>query len=139
MIQIFGNILELTKGRKLYDITPKIKGWINSEKINTGLLTLNIKHTSASLLVNENYDSDVLLDLESFFTKLVVDGDEAYSHILEGPDDMSAHIRTALTQTNLSFSIKNKEINLGAWQGIFLYEHRFGNFERCVDLHFIGE
>ena len=139
MIQIFGNILELTKGRKLYDITPKIKGWINLEKINTGLLTLNIKHTSASLLVNENYDSDVLLDLESFFKKLVVDGDEGYSHILEGPDDMSAHIRTALTQTNLSFSIKNKEINLGTWQGIFLYEHRFGNFERCVDLHFIGE
>ena len=139
MIQIFGNITELTKGRKLYDITPKIKGWINLEKINTGLLTLNIKHTSASLLVNENYDSDVLLDLESFFKKLVVDGDEGYSHILEGPDDMSAHIRTALTQTNLSFSIKNKEINLGTWQGIFLYEHRFGNFERCVDLHFIGE
>ncbi len=139
MIQIFGNITELTKGRKLYDNTPKIKGWINLEKINTGLLTLNIKHTSASLLVNENYDSDVLLDLEGFFTKLVVDGDEAYSHILEGPDDMSAHIRTALTQTNLSFSIKNKEINLGTWQGIFLYEHRFGDFERCVDLHFIGE
>ena len=139
MIQIFGNILELTKGRKLYDITPKIKGWINLEKINTGLLTLNIKHTSASLLVNENYDSDVLLDLEKFFTKLVVDRDEAYSHNLEGPDDMSAHIRTALTQTNLSFSIKNKEINLGTWQGIFLYEHRFSNFERCVDLHFIGE
>ena len=120
-------------------ILRQIKGWINLEKINTGLLTLNIKHTSASLLVNENYDSDVLLDLEKFFTKLVVDGDEAYSHILEGPDDMSAHIRTALTQTNLSFSIKNKEINLGTWQGIFLYEHRFGNFERCVDLHFIGE
>ena len=139
MIQIFGSITELTKGRKLYDITPKIKGWINLEKINTGLLTLNIKHTSASLLVNENYDSDVLLDLESFFKKLVVDGDEGYSHILEGPDDMSAHIRTALTQTNISFSIKNKEINLGIWQGIFLYEHRFGNFERCVDLHFIGE
>ena len=139
MIQIFGNITELTKGRRLYDITPKIKSWINLKKINSGLLTLNIKHTSASLLVNENYDSDVLLDLEGFFTKLVVDGDEAYSHILEGPDDMSAHIRTALTQTNLSFSIKNKEINLGTWQGIFLYEHRFGNFERCVDLHFIGE
>ena len=139
MIQIFGNITELTSGRKLYDITPKIKNWINSENANTGLLTLNIKHTSASLLVNENYDSDVLLDLENFLKKLVVDGDEAYSHTLEGPDDMSAHIRTALTQTNLSFSIKNKEINLGTWQGIFLYEHRYGNFERCVDLHFIGE
>ena len=139
MIQIFGNITELTSGRKLYDITPKINDWINSENANTGLLTLNIKHTSASLLVNENYDSDVLLDLENFLKKLVVDGDEAYSHTLEGPDDMSAHIRTALTQTNLSFSIKNKEINLGTWQGIFLYEHRYGNFERCVDLHFIGE
>ena len=139
MIQIFGNITELTSGRKLYDITPKIKDWINFENANTGLLTLNIKHTSASLLVNENYDSDVLLDLENFLKKLDVDGDEAYSHILEGPDDMSAHIRTALTQTNLSFSIKNKEINLGTWQGIFLYEHRYGNFERCVDLHFIGE
>ncbi len=139
MIQIFGKITEFTTGRKLYDITPKIKDWINSENANIGLLTLNIKHTSASLLVNENYDSDVLLDLENFLKKLVVDGDEAYSHTLEGPDDMSAHIRTALTQTNLSFSIKNKEINLGAWQGIFLYEHRYGSFERCVDLHFIGE
>ena len=139
MIQIFGNINELTSGRKLYDITPKIKDWINYENTNTGLLTLNIKHTSASLLVNENYDSDVLLDLENFLKKLVVDGDEAYSHILEGPDDMSAHIRTALTQTNLSFSIKSKKINLGTWQGIFLYEHRFGSFERCIDLHFIGE
>ena len=76
MIQIFGNITELTSGRKLYDITPKIKDWINYENANTGLLTLNIKHTSASLLVNENYDSDVLLDLENFLTKLVVDGDE---------------------------------------------------------------
>ena len=113
MIQIFGNIVELTNGRKLYDITPKIKEWINLEEVNTGLLTINIKHTSASLLVNENYDSDVLIDLENFLTKLVVDGDKAYNHILEGPDDMSAHIRTALTQTNLSFSIKNKEINLG--------------------------
>ena len=139
MIQIFGNIAELTNGRKLYDITPKIKDWINAEEVNTGLLTINIKHTSASLLVNENYDSDVLIDLENFFAKLVVDGDKAYSHILEGPDDMSAHIRTALTQTNLSFSIKNKEINLGTWQGIFLYEHRFGSFERLIDLHFIGD
>ncbi len=139
MIQVFGKILQLTAGRKLYDITPEILKWINSQKIQTGLLTLNIKHTSASLLVNENYDSDVLCDLENFLLKLVIDGDKAYSHTLEGPDDMSAHIRTALTQTNLSFSIKNKKINLGTWQGIFLYEHRFGNFERCVDLHFIGD
>jgi secondary thiamine-phosphate synthase enzyme len=139
LIQCFGKILELTNGRKIHDITPKIKDWINSEEINSGLLTLNIKHTSASLLVNENYDSDVLHDLENFLAKLVIDGDEAYNHILEGPDDMSAHIRTALTQTNLSFSVRNKEINLGTWQGIFLYEHRFGCFERCVDLHFIGE
>ena len=139
MIQVFGKILQLTAGRKLYDITPGILKWINSQKIQTGLLTLNIKHTSASLLVNENYDSDVLCDLENFLSKLVIDGDKAYNHTLEGPDDMSAHIRTALTQTNLSFSIKNKKINLGTWQGIFLYEHRFGNFERCVDLHFIGD
>ena len=139
MIQCFGKILELTNGRKIQDITPKIKDWINSEEITSGLLTLNIKHTSASLLGNENYDSDVLHDLENFLAKLVIDGDEAYNHILEGPDDMSAHIRTALTQTNLSFSVRNKEINLGTWQGIFLYEHRFGCFERCFDLHFIGE
>ena len=139
MIQIFGKISELTSGRRLYDITPKIIDWIESEEIKSGLLTLNIKHTSASLLVNENYDSDVLYDLENFLSTLVIDGDESYSHTSEGPDDMSAHIRTALTQTNLSFAVRNKKLNVGTWQGIFLYEHRFGSFNRCVDLHFIGE
>ena len=138
MQQYFGDILKSTTGRRLYDITADLGDWVNDQPIEDGLLTLHIQHTSASILINENYDSDVLVDLENFFSRLVVDGDNHFIHTTEGPDDMPAHIRTALTQTNLSIPVQNKKILLGKWQGVFVFEHRYGNFNRKVKLHFIG-
>ena len=138
MQQFFGDILKSTTGRRLYDITADLGDWVNDQPIEDGLLTLHIQHTSASILINENYDSDVLVDLENFFSRLVVDGDNHFIHTTEGPDDMPAHIRTALTQTNLSIPVQNKKILLGKWQGVFVFEHRYGNFNRKVKLHFIG-
>lgn len=138
MQQFFGDILKSTTGRRLYDITADLGNWVNDQPIEDGLLTLHIQHTSASILINENYDSDVLVDLENFFSRLVVDGDNHFIHTTEGPDDMPAHIRTALTQTNLSIPVHNKKILLGKWQGVFVFEHRYGNFNRKVKLHFIG-
>ena len=107
MQQSFGDVIKTTSGRKLYDITPDLVSWINNQSINDGLLTLHIQHTSASILINENYDSDVLVDLENFFSRLVLDGDHHFTHTTEGLDDMPAHIRTALTQTNLSLPVQN--------------------------------
>lgn len=109
MNQVFEILSQKTSGRGLYDITPIIKKWLSQQTLSDGLLTLNILHTSASLLINENYDSDVLVDLENFFSRLVKDGDDNFIHTAEGDDDMPAHIRTALTQTNLSIPIKNKK------------------------------
>lgn len=139
MQQSFGDVIKTTSGRKLYDITPDLVSWINNQSINDGLLTLHIQHTSASILINENYDSDVLVDLENFFSRLVLDGDQHFTHTTEGLDDMPAHIRTALTQTNLSLPVQNKKILLGQWQGVFVFEHRYGDFKRKVKLHLIGE
>ena len=139
MQQSFGDVIKVTSGRKLYDITPDLVSWINNQSINDGLLTLHIQHTSASILINENYDSDVLVDLENFFSRLVLDGDYHFTHTTEGLDDMPAHIRTALTQTNLSLPVQNKKILLGQWQGVFVFEHRYGDFKRKVKLHLIGE
>ena len=98
-----------------------------------------IKHTSASLLINENYDPDVLVDMETFFSKLVPDGYSDFIHTMEGADDMPAHIRTALTQTHLSIPIQNSVLQIGQWQGIFLYEHRFSAHNRSIATHIIGE
>ena len=126
-------------GRKLYDITPLVLNWVNALELNTGLLTLYIQHTSASLLVNENYDSDVLVDMEAFFNRLVPDGDDLFIHTTEGPDDMPAHVRSALTQTSLSIPIVQGKVALGKWQGIFLFEHRLEAMTRRVLLHVIGE
>lgn len=128
-----------TQGRKLYDITPEITSWAEESGFLTGLLTIYIQHTSASLLINENYDSDVLVDLEAFFKRLVPDGDPLFIHTIEGPDDMPAHVRTALTQISLSIPLINGKAALGQWQGIFLYEHRHVASTRRVILHLIGE
>jgi secondary thiamine-phosphate synthase enzyme len=127
-----------TKGRQIYDITPQVKSWVRDCGLTTGLLTLYIQHTSASLLINENYDSDVLVDLESFFNRLVPDGDPLFIHTIEGPDDMPAHVRTALTQTHLSIPVVDGQAALGQWQGIFLYEHRHMPAQRRVITHLIG-
>ncbi|MEQ1487070.1 MAG: secondary thiamine-phosphate synthase enzyme YjbQ [Methylotenera sp.] len=128
-----------TQGRRLYDITPEVISWAKNSGLHTGLITLYIQHTSASLLINENYDADVLVDLEAFFNRLVPDGDPLFIHTVEGPDDMPAHVRTALTQTSLSIPLLDGKAALGQWQGVFLYEHRHVPSMRKVLLHLIGE
>lgn len=127
------------QGRKLYDITPQVLDWANQLGFNTGLLTLYIQHTSASLLINENYDADVLVDMEAFFKRLVPDGDDLFIHTVEGPDDMPAHVRSALTQTSLSIPILHGKLALGQWQGIFLFEHRHMPANRRIILHALGD
>ncbi len=128
-----------TSGRLFYDVTQKVLDWVDQSDFKEGLLTLYVQHTSASLLINENYDPDVLVDLESFFERLVPDGDPLFIHTAEGRDDMPAHIRTALTQTSLSIPIKQAKVALGQWQGIFLYEHRYQSHERRILMHVVGE
>jgi len=128
-----------TTGRGIYAISNKVESWVQNQNIRSGLLTLFIPHTSASLLIQENADSDVLKDLDRFFNRLVPDGDPLYDHQAEGPDDMPAHIRSALTQTQLSIPIRNKEMALGIWQGIYLFEHRIHPHTRNVLLHLLGE
>lgn len=128
-----------TQGRKLYDITPQVIDLAESAGLCTGLVTLYIQHTSASLLINENYDHDVLVDMESFFNRLVPDGDPLFIHTAEGADDMPAHVRSALTQTHLSIPLIKGKLTLGQWQGIFLYEHRHIPSHRRVIFHVMGD
>jgi secondary thiamine-phosphate synthase enzyme len=128
-----------TEGRGLYEITDQVTGWVERCGITTGLLTLFIQHTSASLTVQENADTDVTRDLEEFFRRLAPDNAEWYRHTLEGPDDMPAHIRTALTQTQLSVPVASGKPALGTWQGVFVFEHRVARHSRTVILHCLGE
>jgi len=139
-MQQFTKMIEVkSQGRRLYDITPEVTRWANQQGLSTGLLTLYIQHTSASLLINENYDSDVLVDMQAFFNRLVPDGDALFIHTLEGPDDMPAHIRTALTQTSLSIPLIEGKVALGQWQGVFLFEHRHMPATRRIIMHLIGD
>ena len=112
---------------------------MQNQRIRSGLLTLFIPHTSASLLIQENADPDVLKDLDRFFSRLVPDGDPLYEHQAEGPDDMPAHIRSTITQTHLSIPVRNNQMALGIWQGIYLFEHRVNPHTRNVLLHLLGE
>lgn len=128
-----------THGRRIYDITAQVVEWARGCGVATGLLTLYIQHTSASLLINENYDPDVIADIERFFARLIPDGDPVFVHTDEGPDDMPAHVRTALTQTSLAIPLLQGKPALGTWQGIFLYEHRHAPYTRRVILHLMGE
>ena len=128
-----------TKGRGIYAISKEVEIWMQSQNISSGLLTLFIPHTSASLLIQENADPDVLKDLDRFFNRLVPDGDPLYDHKSEGPDDMPAHIRSALTQIQLSIPVRNNRMALGIWQGIYLFEHRVYPHTRNVLLHLLGE
>ncbi len=128
-----------TRGRGLHDITAEVRRRVARAGIAAGLLTLFIRHTSASLLVQENADPEVQRDLERFLARLVPDGDPLFRHVMEGPDDMPAHARAALTQTQLSIPVGAGAPVLGAWQGIYLFEHRLRGSSREVALHLIGE
>jgi len=139
MQQLSNKINVKTSGRRLYDITPQVLTWARNSSLSAGLLTLYVQHTSASILINENYDSDVLVDMESFFAQLVPDGDQLFIHTSEGPDDMPAHVRSALTQTSISIPFVEGKVALGTWQGIFLYEHRLAPHSRNVLLHLIAD
>lgn len=128
-----------TRGKGFYEITRPVENWARSTGIGEGLLTVFIRHTSASLLIQENADPDVVYDLESFFRRLVPEGDPLYRHTMEGPDDMPAHVRAALTQTHLSIPVIGGHLALGTWQGIYVFEHRNSPHSRTVTMHLIGE
>jgi secondary thiamine-phosphate synthase enzyme len=128
-----------THGRGFYEFTNEVQRWISTSGIRQGLLTLHVRHTSASLLIQENADPDVRLDLENYFARLVTDGDPLFVHTAEGADDMSAHIRTALTTVNVSIPVCDGEAALGTWQGIFLWEHRKVAHSRKIMAHLLGE
>ncbi|WKB53703.1 secondary thiamine-phosphate synthase enzyme YjbQ [Eleftheria terrae] len=128
-----------TRGRGLLDITQPVRRWVEARAQRTGLLTLFVRHTSASLLVQENADPQVQADLERFFARLVPDGDRLFEHTQEGPDDMPAHVRAALTQTQLSIPLLDGRLALGTWQGVYLWEHRLRPHRREVVLHLLGE
>lgn len=128
-----------TGGRSLVDITDEVVGWVAMSGIQTGLLTLHIRHTSASLVIQENADPQVQADLERFFARLVPDGDPLFRHDAEGPDDMPAHVRSALTATSLSLPVTSGRPALGTWQGIYLYEHRLARHRRRIAAHLLGE
>ena len=128
-----------TRGRGLVNINDEIVSWVHAQGMTTGLLTVFIRHTSASLVVQENADPDVLHDLSAFLDRLVPDGDPQYRHSSEGDDDMPAHIRSALTQTQISVPLVKGRLTLGTWQDIYLFEHRTAPHRRQVVLHLTGE
>ena len=139
MIQEFYTLEIITSGQKLYEFTDKTIEWINKLKFTNGILNLSIQHTSASLIVQENADPDVQIDLIDYFNKLVPMDNELYVHTAEGIDDMPSHIKSALTNNQISLSVKNGNLLLGTWQGLYLFEHRIKNQKRSIIHHFIGE
>ncbi|MCC6849631.1 MAG: YjbQ family protein [Deltaproteobacteria bacterium] len=128
-----------TRGAGLYDVTPELRGWVARQGIREGLVTVFIRHTSASLVVQENADPDVLADLAAFLRRVVPEGDPAYRHTTEGPDDMPAHIRSALTATQVSIPIVDGDLALGTWQAVYVFEHRAAFHVRELVLHLAGE
>ena len=138
MQQLFHEIKINTKGQGLYDFTNETVTWLNKQKINNGILNINILHTSASLVIQENADPDVLHDLKNFFDKLAPMNNKLYKHTTEGKDDMPAHIKSALTNSQITLSIKNKKLILGTWQGLYLFEHRLEKHIRILSHHLIG-
>jgi secondary thiamine-phosphate synthase enzyme len=128
-----------TRGKGLYEITDAVAGWLRECQAGSGLLTLFVQHTSASLVVQENADPDVVHDLNAFFARLAPEDNRLYRHTMEGEDDMPAHIRAALTLTQLSVPVRNGRMLLGTWQGIYLFEHRAAAHRRSVVLHWMGE
>ena len=128
-----------TRGREFYPLTEKVAELVRQGGFKTGLATLHLQHTSASLLIQENADLEVRRDLERFFARLAPDGDPLLLHTSEGEDDMPAHIRTALTSVNLCIPIAASRLTLGTWQGVYLWEHRLAPHRRCVTVHLLGE
>ena len=138
MKQEFLNLGIKTNGQKLYELTEKTCNWIKVNNFNNGIINLSIQHTSASLIIQENADPDVQTDLMNYFDKLVPMDDNLYTHTTEGKDDMPAHIKSALTNNQISLSIKDSSLLLGVWQGIYLFEHRINQQNRTVVLHYLG-
>ena len=139
MKQEFFNLQINTFGQKLYEFTNQTINWINNNNFKNGILNLSIQHTSASLIVQENADPDVQTDLINYFDKLAPMENKLYVHTTEGKDDMPAHIKSALTNNQISLSVKDSELLLGIWQGIYLFEHRLEAQKRTINHHFIGE
>ena len=139
MRQKFYNLKINTNGQKLYEFTDETEEWINNNKFKNGIINLSIQHTSASLIVQENADSDVQKDLINYFNKLAPMDNKLYIHTAEGKDDMPAHIKSTLTNNQISLSIKDSELLLGTWQGIYLFEHRLEPTTRTAVHHFIGD
>ena len=139
MRQEFYNLKINTTGQRLYDFTNESTDWIEKNKLNNGILNLSIQHTSASLIVQENADPDVQTDLINYFDKLAPMDNKLYVHTTEGKDDMPAHIKSTLTNNQISLSVKDSELLLGTWQGIYLFEHRLEAQKRTIIHHFIGE
>ena len=139
MQQTFHEITLKTNGQGFYDFTDKTLDWLNKQEIKNGILNITIMHTSASLVIQENADPDVLYDLKFFFDKLAPMENKLYKHTTEGKDDMPAHIKSALTNNQLTLSLKNKKLALGTWQGLYLFEHRLEQHTRILAHHLIGD
>lgn len=137
--QVIQEFTIVTRGKGLYEFTDEVSAWLARSGFQTGLLTLHLRHTSASLLIQENADPDVRADLERFFARLVPEGDPLFAHTVEGDDDMPAHVRTALTAVNLSLPVAGGQLALGTWQGLYLWEHRRHPHTRRITAHCVGE
>ena len=139
MRQEFFNLEFITSGQSLYEFTNQTNKWIKDNEFNNGIINISIQHTSASLVIQENADPDVQTDLINFFNKLVPMDNSLYIHTTEGKDDMPAHIKSALTNNQISLSVKNNELLLGTWQGLYLFEHRIEKQNRLIVLHYLGD
>jgi len=137
--QVWKELKISTRGRGFYEFTTLVAGWLTENRCQNGLTTLFLRHTSASLLVQENADPDVRRDLEAFFSRLIPDGDPLFVHTAEGDDDMPAHVRAALTTVNLSVPVLHGQLAFGTWQGLYLWEHRQVPHSRSVLMHFVGD
>ena len=138
MRQEFFNLELNTNGQRLYEFTNQIIKWVKDNELNNGIINISIQHTSASLIIQENADPDVQTDLINFFNKLVPMDNSLYTHTTEGKDDMPAHIRSALTNNQISLSVKGNELLLGTWQGLYLFEHRIKKQNRLIVFHYLG-
>ena len=139
MRQVFFNLELSTNGQSLYEFTSQTNKWIKDNEFNNGIINISIQHTSASLIIQENADPDVQTDLVNFFNKLVPMDNSLYIPTAEGKDDMPAHIKSALTNNQISLSVKNNELILGTWQGLYLFEHRIEKQNRLIVLHYLGD